>query len=163
MDIIQDTAKLTALVTKIARASTALDATIHQALVSLLVHIRDHGDTTLMTRLFAALPKGSRLKSYFDWCEKFAPVKVDRSKDGFGQLSLKKGRTPEQFDILEAMARAPWDLVSHNREAKALEFDAIVKWVTAQAKKSLAEGKLTIDQVRGLSDRVTADLVSIEA
>lgn len=160
MEIIQDSSKLSALVNSIAKSSAKLDATIHQALVSLLVHIRDHGDTTLMTRLFSALPKGSRLKSYFDWCEKFAPVKVKRSKDEFGQVAVKKDRSPEDFDILTAMAIAPWELPGHNKEAKALEFDAIVRWVTTQAKRSIEAGKLNIDQVRALSDRVAADLIA---
>lgn len=163
MNIIQDKAKLTALVASIGKASVKLDETIHVALVSLLVHIRDHGDTTLLTRLFAALPRGSRLQSYFLWCEMFAPVKVNRKKDQFGQASVKKGHTPDQFNILEAMAIAPWDLVSHNKEAKALEFDALIKLVTRHARKSIDAGKLTIEQVRGLSDRVAADLVTIQA
>lgn len=160
MEIIQGSSKLSALINSIAKSSAKLDATIHQALVSLLVHIRDHGDTTLLTRLFASVPKGSRLKSYFDWCEQFAPLKVKRDKENFGQVTVKKGRSPEDFNILEAMAIAPWDLASHNREAKALEFDAIVRWVTTQAKRSIEAGKLNIDQVRAISDRVAADLVA---
>lgn len=160
MEIIQDSGKLSALVNSIAKSSTKLDATIHQALVSLLVHIRDHGDTTLLTRLFASVPKGSRLASYFAWCEKFAPVKVNRTKDAFGQVKVKKDRDPEEFNILEAMAIAPWDLPEHNREAKALEFDAIVRWVSRQARKSIEAGKMNIDQVQALSDRVAADLVA---
>lgn len=160
MEIITCTIKLNALVTSIAKSSAKLDAAIHQALVSLLVHIRDHGDTTLLTRLFASIPKGSRIASYFAWCEKFAPVKVNRTKDAFGQVKVKKARSAEDFNILEAMAVAPWNLPEHNREAKALEFDAIVKWVTNQARKSIEAGKLNIDQVRALSDRVAADLVA---
>ena len=160
MEIIQDSGKLSALVNSIAKSSRKLDAVIHQVLVSLLVHIRDHGDTTLLTKLFASLPKGSRLASFFAWCEKFAPVKVNRTKDSFGQVRVKKDRDDEDFNILEAMAVAPWDLPQHNREAKALEFDAIVKWVTNQARKSIEAGKLSIDQVRALSDRVAADLVA---
>jgi hypothetical protein len=163
MELIQDKAKLTAFITAIGKASIKLDEQIHQALASLLVHIRDHGDTTLLTRLFSVLPKGSRLKSYFDWSETFGPLKVDRSKANFGQVKIKKGWKPEDFNILEAMAIAPWDLVSHNREAKALEFDALVKLVTRQARKSIDAGKFTIEQVRGLSDRVAADLVTIQA
>ena len=40
----------------------------------------------------------------------------------------------------------------------ALEFDAIVKWLSREARKSIAAGKLTIDQVRGLSDLLAANL-----
>lgn len=80
---------------------------IHQALVANLVHIRDHGDTTLLAELFSVIPKGSRLKSYFAWCSKFT---VSTSKDSFGTVKIRKGRMPEQFDILGAMAIAPWDL-----------------------------------------------------
>lgn len=160
MEIIQGSSKLSALVNVIAKSSAKLDATIHQALVSILVHIRDHGDTTLLTKLFSVLPKGSRLKSYFDWCERFAPLKVKRDKESFGQVTIKKGRSPEDFDILAAMAIAPWQLPEHNREAKAMEFDAIVKWVSRQAKKSIEAGKFSVDQVRALSDRVAADLIA---
>lgn len=160
MEIIQDSSKLSALVNSIAKSSAKLDAHIHQALVSLLAHIREHGDTTLLTKLFASVPKGSRLASYFAWCEKYAPLKVNRTKDAFGQVKVKKGRDPEDFNILEAMAVAPWNLPEHNREAKALEFDAIVKWVTNQTRKSIDAGKFSIDQVRALSDRVAADLIA---
>ncbi len=160
MEIIKDVNQLSALVNRIASVSNKLDARIHQALVSLLVHIREHGDTTMLTKLFASLPKGSRLASYFTWCETFAPLKVNRTKDAFGQVKVKKDRDPEEFNILEAMAMAPWNLPEHNREAKALEFDAIVKWVTNQARKSIEAGKLNIDQVRALSDRVAADLIA---
>lgn len=163
MELIQGKAKLAALVTSIGKASSKLDATIHVALVSLLAHIRDHGDTTLMTRLFSLLPKGSRVKSYFDWCQKFGPLTVYRDRDRFGQVKVNKGWKPEQFDIVSAMAIAPWDLVSHNKEAKALEFSAIVRWVSREAKKSITAGKFTIDQVKTLPDRVAADLVSIKA
>lgn len=160
MEIIQGSTKLNNLITAISKSSSKLDSVIHQALVSLLVHVRDHGDTTLLERLFTAVPKGSRIASYFAWCEKYAPLKVKRTKEEFGQVTVKKGRSPEDFNILEAMAVAPWNLPEHNREAKALEFDAIVKWVTNQARKSIEAGKFNIDQVRALSDRVAADLIA---
>lgn len=160
MEIIQDTSKLHALVTAIAKSSAKLDAVIHQALVSLLVHIRDHGDTTLLERLFSSVPKGSRIASYFAWCEKFAPVKVKRTKDEFGQVTVKKGRNPEDFNILEAMAIAPWDLPGHNREAHAYDFEGLIRHVAKEARKSIERGLFTADHVKALSDRVAADLVA---
>lgn len=149
-------------VAQIGKSSRKLDALIHETLVMLLVHIRDHGDTTLLTRLFASLPNGSRLKTYFVWCEKFAPLKVSKAKDTRGQVTVAKGRTTDDFLILEAMAIAPWDLAEHKNptELKVLTFEAIVKWVSKQAKKSISAGKFNIDQVRALSDRVAADLIA---
>lgn len=160
MDIIQDSSKLAGLVDSIAKSSKELDAVIHQALVSLLVHIRDHGDTTLLTKLFTAVPKGSRLASYFAWCEKYAPLKVSRKKDAFGQVTVRKGRKPEQFNILEAMAFAPWNLPQHNREAHAYDFEGLIRHVAKEAKKSIERGLFTVDHVRALSDRVASDLIA---
>lgn len=160
MDLILDSTKLNAAITLIARASSKLDTQIHVVAVSCLAHIRDHGNTTPLTSLFAALPKGTRLKSVFVWCEKFAPISVSMKKETYGQVKLHKDRTPEQFDVLNAMAFAPWDLAGHKEEAPALDFVGLLKLVTRHAKKSLASGRITIQEVKALSDRVSAELVT---
>lgn len=160
MDIIVEPTKLAAAITLIAKSSLKLDAKIHTVAVSCLVHIRDHGNTTPLTSLFAALPKGTRLKSIFVWCERFAPLLVSMKKETYGQVKLNANRTPEQYDILNAMAYAPWDLAGHKEEAPALDFVAILKLVTRHVKKSLAKGRITIEEVKALSDRVSAELTS---
>jgi hypothetical protein len=163
MELITDKAKLVKLIAGIAGTSKKLDTTIHVCLISLLKHAHDHGDVTLVNRLFDALPKGSRLKVYFTWVEQFSPIKVSRIKATYGHCKVPKGWTADQFDILGAMAITPWDLADPNKgDAAAWDFETLVGFVAKKAAKSLAAGKLTIEQVRGLSDRVAADLVTVQ-
>lgn len=154
--------ELSKRVTQIGTKSESLDTLIHETLCLLLVHIRDHGDTTLLTRLLKSLPKGSRLKSFFAWCEKFAPLKVSKAKDTRCNIVLNKVRDANDYQIKEASETSPWSLDEHKNpsELRVLEFEAIFNWVVKQAKKTYAAKKCSIDQVRALSDRVAAELVA---
>lgn len=73
---------------------------------------------------------------------------LDRAIDGRQAEVLTKRRR-----YVDASPLASW--------ADALEFDAILKWLSRELKKSIAAGKLTIDQVRGLSDLVAANCSEI--
>ena len=92
-------------IAKIAKVGSALQAEIHSVGVSVLDHIREHGDYTLATRLLGALPNGQRVKALAAWFREFSGGAAVFSYDASNQCwkcKLDPNRTDEQFRIEEA-------------------------------------------------------------
>lgn len=79
--LIVGTAALSKAVASIATRGKKLDSDIQVAGVSILAHINEHGNVTLLNDLALALPKGSRLNALKEWACKFGKVKLNEGAD----------------------------------------------------------------------------------
>ena len=104
--LITGSASITKAVESIARRGKSLDNDIHRAAVSLIAHVRDHGDTTLVVSLIKAMPRGSRVKGLVEWFNEFSPMTIEVTKAGVA-VELDKKRTSADSKIDEAI-ETPW-------------------------------------------------------
>ena len=146
--LITGTASINKAVESIARRGLRLDNDIQRAGVSIIAHVRDHGDTTLAVALVKAFPRGLRVKALVAWFNEFSPMTVELTKAGV-TVELDKKRTPADSKIDEAIA-SPWhsfkketvkDVVTLESLIEKFE-KAVVKLAKGGGCDELAAGKL---------------------
>ena len=101
-------------ISRIAKIGRALQNEIHIVAVSVLAHIRDHGDYTQAVQLLDALPSGQRVKALAHWFGFYSASAATFAfdKNGGWGCKLLKARTPEMFDIEGAYLTSFADLVA---------------------------------------------------
>lgn len=125
---LQDVVTMSASINSIKTSSTELQALIHETAVSVLAHVRDHGDTTLAVRLVNAMSSGTRREGLSAWFYKFSGKTMNlSSKEGVWTCKLKPGRVPEDFDVEASMLVDFGDLTKEAKAAKALTIEDILK------------------------------------
>lgn len=133
IEILTQSAVMT-VIAGIKTSATKLQAEIHQAAVSCLDHVRQHGDTRGALALVTALPNGQRVQGLIEWFRGFSNGKVSFKKDQSGALAivLQKERVDSDFDIESAMAT---DFGAFTKEAKprSLTVDALIKMIEQKA------------------------------
>lgn len=76
----------------IARRGKQLDRDIHVSGVSILAHIDQHSDATVLDRLVQAMPQGARKGALCEWACAFGKVRMlDRSNDR-DKAAIEQGR-----------------------------------------------------------------------
>jgi hypothetical protein len=103
------------LIERVIKGFVQNQADLHIALVSCLDHVREHGNTTGLLRLFNGLPRGVRVQGGAVWVKKFSngkcvPALNPQTKQW--QIELSKDRTDLDFDIQGAMAVTFADLTA---------------------------------------------------
>lgn len=101
---------------RIAKVGRSLQTEIHSVGVSVLSHIREHGDYTLAIRLMNALPNGQRVNSLGFWFGYFSNgvFKVTYNKDTASWSGKLKGDR-EQIDVDGAAATSYADLTPEKK------------------------------------------------
>lgn len=96
-----------------------IDRDIHETGVDCMIHARDHGDVTLMTKLAEAMPKSSRRKALVAWVIAHAPLKYNQNEEKF---TLNKKRAKEEGAwLVEEAATVPfWDFT---QEKAPVQYD----------------------------------------
>jgi hypothetical protein len=150
--IITDSEQLSATITRIGTAGRKLDKAIHAAAVSCLYHIMKDGQTTLYVKLADAMPKGSRVKALHFWASHHAPMTVSTDKNGKTTVTLKKGRTAEDFNLEGAEATPFWDF-SVEKVPGPMTVDKIVAWLKKQTNP---ENERVEDDARALAAKLLA-------
>lgn len=69
-----------------------LDADIHVAGVSVLAHIAQHSDTTVLDRLVLALPQGARKHAFMEWALAYGNVRLLDKADSVEAEAINNGR-----------------------------------------------------------------------
>lgn len=125
---LQDVVGINASITRIKTNSSELQGLIHETAVSVLAHVRDHGDTTLAVRLVSAMSTGTRREGLCAWFYKFSNKQMNlSSKEGTYTCALKPRRTVEDFDIEAASLTDFGDLTKEPKAAKALTVEDLYK------------------------------------
>lgn len=130
-----------ARIASIAKRGKALDADVHQVACSTLVHVREHGDYTLIEKLIRALPAQSRHKALAYWYNHFAKgaMVVEVSKAGV-KVKLSKERTPEMFRVDEAVETPFWSLTTE-KDVEPLTIAQWLKRIERMAQYEAKEGQ----------------------
>lgn len=79
--VITDLTALGKLIDGIKARGAKLDRDIHQAGVSALAHLKDHGDVGYCNRLFLALPKGARKAAMTSWLLAYGSLVANDKQD----------------------------------------------------------------------------------
>lgn len=141
----------------IGAAGVKYDKRVHVAAVSCVNHIREHGDNTLLLKLFKVLPDSFRRNSFLAWCEDFGGITVI-TKDEEGKMLKKdqysfKKRTDVTDDMIKGgMANAPMTYKKSSEGTAYAGFndrDELIKYVqrAKAAQKKVADGKLSSSEV----------------
>jgi hypothetical protein len=141
-----DTKVIKANITKIKRASNTINKLDHETAMLCLTHAYHCGDTTLLTKLFYALPKGARLESFKAWVSAYSPIHW-QIKDKSSGAKVEAFRIPngweakkdETFKLNDARENPYYSRV----EAAPAPFtmDNAYKRIVALAKKLKAESE----------------------
>lgn len=142
----------------IGAAGVRYDARVHVAAVSCVNHIKEHGDNTLLLKLYKVLPDSFRRNSFLAWCEDFGGVTViTKDEDGKAlkkdQYSFKKRIDVTDDMIKGGMANAPMTYKKGSEGTAYAGFDLrdeVVKLVSraAAAQKKASEGKVSSDAIK---------------
>lgn len=88
--IIADQKTIVSGIKSLSTRGAKFDNDVHTLTVSTMAHAANHGDTTLMSNLIAALPAGYRTNSVKGFIEFFGPYTFDSAKSEFTHLINKK-------------------------------------------------------------------------
>jgi len=133
-------AAITKAIGSIERRGKKLDADIQITGLSCLNHNQEHGDVTLLCKLFNAMPKGSRRNALADWALKFGKVVLNEDKSTAKELPFlfkKTGSTD-----LSAASETPWYDCKPEKELLE-EFNFEAQWASL-IKKAMAAGQAGI-------------------
>lgn len=134
MKLLVTVAEINKAIESIANRGKKLDQDIHIAGVSVLKHVAEHGDTTLLDKLVHSMPKGSRKAAFCEWALAFGNVRMLDRTDSADKAAIEQGRLfakdkTKEYNEVEAIAKAWYDFKP--------EPDLLTTFDAAQAVKSL--------------------------
>ena len=146
----------------LAKKASALMSETHCLAVEVLNHAAQHGDVTLIERLFKALPKGFDRSAFLTWLYAYSPVRTsgDQSKWGL----LKEGAKGFVAFNIEGADATPFWGYAKKPEAQQMDYAKILQMVVrlekrlekiADGKEEVAEGT-DLAKVAALRDRIAA-------
>lgn len=127
---LKDVAGISSAIATIRTNSADVQALIHETAVSVLAHVRDHGDTTLAVRLANAMSSGTRREGLAAWFYKFSGDQMRLTvTDGAWSCKLKNGWSKDKFDVEGSMEVDFGDLTKEPAALKAVTLEALMKAV----------------------------------
>lgn len=91
---------------KLPKMAAEVDQFVQELAVAILVHAKDHGDTTRALALVNALPRSYRREMLVNWFAYFGPVGID-VRGGKTKMIQKTSNRYREFNIDAARAN-PW-------------------------------------------------------
>lgn len=147
MQVIKSAPLILKAITSIANRGAKLDADIHVAGVSVLVHAAEHGDTTLCDKLVNAMPKGGRKLALVEWMLAFGMIakldpKADKDAIAAGRIfKLDRSRKHDEAGAIGT----PWtEFKPEAAVHTAFDAQAAVTLLLARLNKATSSG-LTIE------------------
>jgi hypothetical protein len=154
---IKEKSKLDEMIDSIAKRGKALDQDVHQAGCSAILHFKEHGDNTFMTKLVNAMSRGMRKNSLIQWFETYGGVvwegkgeeaKFVKNRSKTAKIDLEtaietpyyegKAKEGEEWNARKNLARviqivdsAKKKATEHNSPALAKKYDAALGLLTA--------------------------------
>ena len=132
------TAAITTAIKAIAKNGKALDNAIQKTGVSIIAHVRDHGDTTLAVALVKAMPRGSRVSAVIDWLNAFSPMTLQLTKAGL-TVELDKKRVPADSKVADAIA-TPWYTFKKETAKEVVTLESLIEKFEKAVVKLAKEG-----------------------
>jgi len=140
MELITTATEINKAIDSVQRRGKKLDDDIQLTALSCLNHIEQHGDVTLICRLFNVMPKGSRRNALAQWALAFGKVQLNDDKDTKKELPFKYNKASNTD--LEGAAESPWYTFKPEKPVDE-EFDlaAKIQALMSQARKAQQQGK----------------------
>ncbi len=163
IEILSREAAITAI-GEIRTSARELAEKIHVVAYTSLVHVRDHGDTSLVVALLNAMPQrsGVRAEALAEWFRRMSS-KAIRLQASDGIWSAKaSGFKAEQFLLELAEDTSPFMLTKEKPVGTTFTVDMLLKKLRmwADEKGETADGKPKVDaQARALASRLVAAAV----
>lgn len=109
MKTIKGAANIDKAIKSIATRGAKFESDIHVAAVSCLEHFKEHGDITLLTKLYKALPKGVKASRFIDWANAFGGCTWDATAEdkGNGGKGVFTKDTKKTMQLDKATETAP--------------------------------------------------------
>lgn len=127
---LKDVAGISSAIAQIRTNGADYQLLIHETAVSVLAHVRDHGDTTLAVRLVNAMSSGTRREGLAAWFYKFSDKQMKLSPtDGAWGCKLVAGWDSEKFDVEGSELVDFGDLTKEPSQQKAVTLEALMKAV----------------------------------
>jgi len=128
------------VIASIAKRGRTLDKDIHTVASYGIAHARDHGDLTILNKLYVAMPKSGRREGLKAWVREFAPVKWNKDKEQFAMVSKKN--LPENWKVEEAHATPFWEFEGSREVAAAdITVERLMNSFANRFKKYVAQQK----------------------
>lgn len=104
------TKQIQSLITKAIKATTGYRTAVQAALDATIRHVWEHGDTSLLNRLIAELPKGAQLEKIKQYVQETAPVRPNKSADieSKGYYKYKASSDEVQVISLSLLTDVNW-------------------------------------------------------
>ncbi len=161
MNILSREAIITTIGT-IRTSATELAARVHEVAYNTLLHVKEHGDVSLLESLLNALPQrsGMRAEALAEWYRKVSNKAIRIAKDGEVWSAKCSGHKPEDFDLVLAESTSPFMLTKEKAPGKTFTVDMLLKklrtWATEADTNE--DGTPKVDPaVRQLASRLLAD------
>lgn len=138
MKTIKGAANIDKAIKSIATRGAKFEKDIHIAAVSCLEHFKDHGDITLLTKLYKALPKGVKASRFIDWADAFSGCTWDKEAEdkGNGGKGVFKKDSAKTINLDKAMEIAPLSYAAEKSESAAFDLH---KKAAALVKAAMSE------------------------
>lgn len=129
MNLFKTSAAIVTAIEDIRTTGKKLDSMIHVAACSVIDHLEEHGDVTLMNNLVDAMPKGSRVNALRDFLNTFGRVSYDETKKAFAYDKTK------ETDLAGAMAIS-WTEFKPEQPFVPFDLQGMIKGVLNKAIKA---------------------------
>jgi hypothetical protein len=139
-----------------------LDKDIQLTALSVIAHIDQHNEVSLFTKLYRALPKGSRSNALVAWAIAMSKVEVNLDKDTKKEFPFvcAKGK---KTDLVEA-AKKPWfDFKKPAEVSEEFDLDKAFSKFMAMIDAKIKAGKVDAESELAKSLKSASALVKVEA
>ena len=128
----------------IATRGANLDKLIQETALGVIAHVEEHGEVSLVNKLYKAMPKGSRAVALAAWFLAFGKVQVNSDKKSsaeFPFLINKNGTT----DVAGGKAKAWFDCKKAKSLAEEFDFESKLAAFQKLLRKHLEAGNVPVD------------------
>ena len=102
--------QINAKITKAVKATNGMKEAIQEALQASIEHAYEHGDVSLLNRLFAEMPRGIQIEKLRQYTLASAPVRVNKAElqEAKGLFAFKATKDEEMKAKYRVLAQSPW-------------------------------------------------------
>jgi len=148
--LLTSASEITKKIDTVAKSGKTFQNAVQLAAVSIIAHMAQHRDKTLLASLYDAMPNGSRRKTMVDWVNaNVVAVECSYSNGGL-TVELADVKSPEwqtftaEIDaVVEKMQDEPWHSYAKEKgEQDKLSMEAIVQYLNRKANAKDADEAL---------------------
>lgn len=103
--------QINAKITKAIKATNGMKEAIQEALQASIDHAYEHGDVSLLNRLFSEMPKGVQMEKLKQYTLACAPIRVNKTalQEAKGMFAYKATKDEEEMTAkYRVLAQSPW-------------------------------------------------------